>query len=209
MDKLVAFSLDDRMIVLPTGTDMKLRIIHGVDNPLDKMTIEMICENCRISRSTFYHHFNSKYDMQPWFITTAMKSTIDHVGHSKTWAQGFSEFLRYLALESDFNQFAAQEWTPHSALNEHRQKTIIKTLEEHRGIVMDETMKALINQYVDSEGQLCVKWFRGQLKLDFEELLYLFNSCVPQRLRDLMENDRYSKKADVDGLGCRIILMQA
>lgn len=209
MNNLIALSFDDHLIVLPAGTDMKLKILHAVNEPLGKMTVEGICKNCGISRSTFYHHFNSKYSMQPWFITTAMESTIDRVGRSKTWAQGFSSFLHFLSLEADFNRHAAQEWTPHSSLREHRQSAIVKTLEEYKNLKIDDGMRALINFYVDSEAQLCVNWFKGQIGLDFSELHYLFNSCVPQRLHDAMEYHVHPRDTHTGNQDYHMLVMQS
>ena len=59
-----------------TRTLIKDQFIHLYEKKgLDKVTVNEICKVCEISRSTFYQHFDDKYD----FLETIENELLDNV----------------------------------------------------------------------------------------------------------------------------------
>lgn len=45
--------------------------------PLNKITIKQICNNCSISRETFYYHFFDRYELMIWIYESHVKEIIE------------------------------------------------------------------------------------------------------------------------------------
>lgn len=43
----------------------------------DHITIQDICDNCCISRMTFYRHFRDKYELMNWVYISQMRTTFN------------------------------------------------------------------------------------------------------------------------------------
>ena len=48
-----------------------------LSKPLDKITVTDICEDCGISRMTFYYHFRDIYDLVEWVCLEDARVALD------------------------------------------------------------------------------------------------------------------------------------
>lgn len=77
------------MYGLREGLATKLRIVTSIDRPIDKISVNEICHLAGISRQTFYNHFESKYDLIPWWGIWCDSFYLDRIGRSLTWEEGY------------------------------------------------------------------------------------------------------------------------
>ena len=61
--------------------------------PLDKITVTDICEDCGISRMTFYYHFRDIYDLVEWVCLEDARVALDGKKTYDTWQQGFIQIF--------------------------------------------------------------------------------------------------------------------
>ncbi len=53
-------------------------------SPVDKISVNMICDNCGISQRTFYNHFKDKNDLIAWVYTGILEEVELLKGDSRT-----------------------------------------------------------------------------------------------------------------------------
>lgn len=94
---------DNNLFILRLNSDeeMKLRIVHGVKPNIYDATIDCICKNAEVSRRTFYNHFSSKYDINPWYKNFICKHTIAKIGEEYSWEEGFERLFLLMLEEKD------------------------------------------------------------------------------------------------------------
>lgn len=189
VNDVLTFSQNRRVVVLPPETATKVRILNAVDRPLESLTVKQICEACGIARSTFYSHFESKFDLFPWLLESTMRETLDLVGRTLTWRQGIEGYLELLGYASRFTRLAAEPWRPASPLAQHRRAAIAQTLAQ-RGVRPTAEQRLLVELYVDAEARFCLKWFAGELPLEGQTLARLFEEQVPTWLHEALEPAR-------------------
>ena len=60
-----------------------------LSKPLDKITVTDICEDCGISRMTFYYHFKDIYDLVEWVCLEDARVALDGKKTYDTWEEGY------------------------------------------------------------------------------------------------------------------------
>ena len=60
-----------------------------LSKPLDKITVTDICEDCGISRMTFYYHFRDIYDLVEWVCLEDARVALDGKKTYDTWEEGY------------------------------------------------------------------------------------------------------------------------
>ena len=163
----------------------KLAIVHAVDKPIDSITVGHICEQCGISRGTFYNHFHSKYAMHPWFMGVVMEQTLDRVGRGLSWIEGARSFLQVADCARRFNRMAGAG--PYPELMGRRRRTLMDTLGRHRGVRPTKGQRLLVEHYVESEARLCARWCAGGLPDDVAAVAELFVASVPGWLQQSLQ----------------------
>ena len=58
-------------------------------NPLDKITVKELVEDCGVNRQTFYYHFQDIYDLLDWVFTREAEDAIAENKTYETWQQDF------------------------------------------------------------------------------------------------------------------------
>ena len=72
-----------------------------------KISVADLCENCGMSRKSFYYHFQDKYDLVHWIFQVEFIQTIQDGDHPGSW-ELFSQLCRYFYQERDFYRRAIQ-----------------------------------------------------------------------------------------------------
>ena len=60
-----------------------------LSKPLGKITVTDICEDCGISRMTFYYHFRDIYDLVEWVCLEDARVALDGKKTYDTWEEGY------------------------------------------------------------------------------------------------------------------------
>jgi probable dihydroxyacetone kinase regulator len=72
------------------------------EKTLQKITVQMIVNNCNLTRQTFYYHFKDKFDLVNWIFMT----TIDHISESSSpyhpWNEVLGEMLNVMKKDKKF-----------------------------------------------------------------------------------------------------------
>ena len=69
--------------------------------PIDKITIQELVDQCGLNRQTFYYHFHDIYELLEWIFTNeAMKWSTE--GTAKTWQEGLLSLFKYMQENKSF-----------------------------------------------------------------------------------------------------------
>lgn len=78
-------------------------LVCGDDaKPLDKVTIDEICEGCGIARRTFYNHFPDKYAVVVWIREVGGAANFGQIGLSLTLRDAVRSLVHATAEYGDF-----------------------------------------------------------------------------------------------------------
>ena len=72
-----------------------------------KISVADLCENCGMSRKSFYYHFRDKYDLVHWIFQTEFIQTIRDGEYLSSWER-FRQLCSYFYRERDFYRRAIQ-----------------------------------------------------------------------------------------------------
>lgn len=64
------------------------------DTPFSRITVGDICENCGMSRKSFYYHFKDKYDLVNWIFYTEYMAALQDREFTTIWS--------YIAFTCEF-----------------------------------------------------------------------------------------------------------
>ena len=67
----------------------------------EKISVGEICENCGITRKSFYYHFRDKYDLVSWIFRNEFMDKAAEVGY-KNFMNMIDALLKYLASERTY-----------------------------------------------------------------------------------------------------------
>lgn len=70
--------------------------------PVDKVSVNMICENCAVSQRTFYNHFRDKNDLIAWVYTEILDEVEFQKGDSRTLHDYICALVQGICDYSDF-----------------------------------------------------------------------------------------------------------
>ncbi len=168
----------------------KMKILHAVDKPLDRVTIAEICKNAGISRQTFYRHFQSKYDIPCWHTIFCRQFYLNEIGRSIDWSTGYYHHLRLINQERNFYRKAAQNSInspfKQTVLPKNREVVLLETLEKHRHVTVTDNMRFLVETFSRLECDVLNEWLRSDQPTDLARWTDDLVSLVPNRLFEVM-----------------------
>ena len=71
-------------------------------NPLKKITVGYIADDCGINRMTFYYHFKDIYDLVEWSCLEDARKALDKNKTYDTWQQGFLQIFEEVLENKQF-----------------------------------------------------------------------------------------------------------
>ncbi len=173
----------------------KKLLIAEVTNQLCKdmnfqdITINLICKNANISRASFYRVFDSKYEIPLWCQSFALEAGLREIGRTLTYVEGltvtheglmlFRPLMRSVILHSD--PYSIDEVGYHKYIED-----MVETLTVYKGIVIDNELQFQIEFTALAGAQTCKRWLAGKIDADATNLAALLDSCVPVRLRSIL-----------------------
>lgn len=116
------------------------------EQPLDKITVTAVAEDCGINRQTFYYHFQDIYDLVEWIYTRDAAAALGEAKTYDTWQEGFSRILQYIL---DNRSFVVQ--TYHSISREYLERYLYQVTYDLLFAVVEEKAKGMPVRKDDKE----------------------------------------------------------
>lgn len=186
--------LDDRSF------SVCLRILRGVDKPLDLITVNEICENAGISRQTFYNHFESKYMLRSWWSEYCEHFSLDRIGIDLSWEEAAIRYAQMVLSAGNFIFYsAADNWSdpePYERAMLSRRVEALRNACEHRGLEITPDLEYCMDLYARSF-RLCGNEISALGKDKFEginDISKRFVMIVPAVLYDALQLPQFKKR---------------
>ena len=148
------------------------------DTPFEEIKVSRICQLSMINRSTFYDHFNDKYELLSSFIQDLKNELVIHLNHAKATSSIKEYYLELIRLLFEYIEKNSNVYTSIS---------IIK-MNDHSiayDMMFDATLEAVKKKMVEEYTNL------SDIPIDTISLFYV--SGVTKVLIDFLE-----KQPDMD-----------
>lgn len=172
----------DRIYYLPRSDEMKMRIFHAVDRPIEELTVAAICRKAGVSKPTFYRHFDSKYDIARWISDFMNSMTLDEIGRTLTWDEGLESYfaLGLSELEGLRNvRGSATEYERTCSYRAQKRYDAIARMLAMHGVPVDETMRSTIEGYIRVELHFSEERLDRSRTRDVKEIVSVFKAFIP------------------------------
>lgn len=167
--------------------DATMGIIAGRE--LGDLSVNEICEAAGISRTTFYYHFDDKFDIVQWHYDYVAEHNLFMTGRTLTWFQAHYRNT-FEVLEKEPLYLAAFASRGYQSLFSYSKRRRVETLKEtvtdYKLEKLDTELGFQIYALAESEVASISRWFKDGKPFDLETLCKYLDSIVPKRLHDLL-----------------------
>lgn len=152
-----------------------------------------ICNEAMINRSTFYAHYNDKYELLAEFIDTLKNSLSLELDKNTSIKNSKEYYLEMISLL--LNHIATQKETYLSIMINNKNsitmdilydvinKDIIKQIEKKNNIKDAKIPLNIISQfYLGAVINVCMEWLKYNNKYSIEDIIEYFNILLPDNL---------------------------
>lgn len=133
---------------------MRIHILKSVDKPLEDITVNEICKNAKISRQTFYNHFESKYMLRSWWSEHCEQFSLDRIGIDYSWEEGSIRYAQMMLSPGNFIfKSATAHWAdpePYEVALITRRVNALKKACAYRGIEITPDLDYAMHLYARS-----------------------------------------------------------
>lgn len=157
--------------------------------PFESIKISEICNVSLVNRSTFYDHFNDKYELFQSYIeylSIGLAEKLNVTVETSNINQYYLEFLKLLLdeLSDNFSIYKAflnnnLNSVARDMIEEVAVKNITKHVLENYDFSDVELAKTGVQFYVDGTIGICTEEIKNSTSLDKEKLIEFFSSVVP------------------------------
>ena len=173
------------ILILPHDAEVKFMILHAVTKPINNITVKEICENSHISKRTFYNHFQSKYDILPWFLDLTDTFFARKIGVSYSMREGLLKTYDFIYQENKFltlsTYFMSDQETGYGMHWKGWSSTYVNTLREIKKVSIDRDIKNLIYGYTNIQTLFTLRWINDGFQESPEELVDMILEFIPER----------------------------
>ena len=167
--------------------DATIRLLGG--KGLDELSVGAICAEAGISRTTFYYHFNDKFDIVQWHYDYVAERNLFETGRTLTWFQAHYRNT-YAILEKEKLYLAGFELRGYQSLFSYAKRQRIDSLKatitEYKNQPLDRELGFQIFALAEAEVASMSRWFKDGMPFDLETLCHYLEGIVPSRLHDLL-----------------------
>ena len=163
---------------------------------VDKITVQEIVDNCDYSTATFYRHFKDKYDLIAWDYARKTAEIMGRInGKDYSWAQTLRDDAKHYSEEKDYLANLLLHTSGHDAFIQYMADINYGELEKHilsvRGKqTLDEKTAMLIRTYCMGTVCLTCEWILGKYQATPGELAEIYESTLPQALREFVMKEK-------------------
>ncbi|MBR2180089.1 MAG: TetR/AcrR family transcriptional regulator C-terminal domain-containing protein [Selenomonadaceae bacterium] len=156
---------------------------------IDKITIKDITSNCELTPTTFYNHFQDKYDLIVWIYSTFVEKIMNKIGNNGyDWKHTLIDGVKYAVDNKKFLINAITHTNGQNSFINNMTRINVKVFLDviKRNNNFDEIPKNLeILSKIYIYGSVCMlcEWLINRDSVDFEEFIKILEDSLPETLR--------------------------
>lgn len=175
------------------GKDTKDKFVRSLyelakTNPIDKITVKQISENCGLTSQTFYNHFPDKFELVLWaykckvdeLFTIYREGAINWNEFLKGFINGYDKNSRFI-MNAFKNTHGADSYMAKSAsyLKDKMEEELIRIKGKD---ALDTDMEYLIHGYVCSLLNIIALWIDEDKAIDEDKMAEIMLEAMPVKL---------------------------
>jgi Transcriptional regulator len=147
-----------------------------LSQPLNKITVSNIADECGINRMTFYYHFKDIYELVEWSCVHDIAKVLSGKKHTESWQEEYLQVFRAFQDNKDFvlklNNSDLRGYIE-KLLHEFTYSLIMNVVEKHSvGMqVKDEDKQFLANFFKYAFCGVLADWISGEMEKDPEQII--------------------------------------
>ncbi len=160
---------------------------------LDRITIQDLTEECGISRSTFYYHFEDIYALVDWVCVEDFGGALAGNRTYDTWENGFRDIFHEIKKDKEFI-YNVYRYTDNHLMEQylHRQASslLFGVVEEAAaGLDVTEDQKHYVAEFYQyGFVGIVVRWGDGGMKEDPDQLVEQLGILLKGSFRHALES---------------------
>lgn len=205
----------DMALVRGQGHKTKKAIFQALfelsqEKPYNSIKVSELCERADVSRSTFYHHFKSKFDVAVWHYDMLFDISTYRVGIELGWFDAHlimtTGTMKYYDLYSKVRQPNSSGQFFASFYSMRREEALKHAIVDVKKMELTSKLAFQIRGLAHAEEWAIRDWYRGNIDVSVEEICEYMVSLVPQELYKALEKPEYPQESPLVGSLIRDIL---
>ena len=175
------------------GKDTKDKFVRSLyelakTNPIDKITVKQISENCGLTSQTFYNHFPDKFELALWaykckvdeLFAIYREGAINWNGFLKGFINGYDKNSRFI-MNAFKNTHGADSYLAKSAsyLKDKMEEEVIRIKGKD---ALDTDVEYLIHGYVCSLLNIIALWIDEDKTINEDKMAEIMLEAMPVKL---------------------------
>ena len=167
----------------------------------DRISVKHICQVAHTGKTTFYAHFQDKYDIIQWFTNLFYDIGVARIGRSLTWEQGhristagylnYQPMLRKAFQSMDYNGIAT--YSPR-----RREDNLFETLTDYKHVEVTPLIRAQVISLAAGETAYFHRYLAEIDSPNLEDVVAAFMSIIPPQLHELLKEPVSPKKDNIN-----------
>ena len=182
----------------------RFNVVSAVDRLVtegsyDELSVNDICRQAGISRSTFYRLFDDKYEVIKWQIGLVLLAGVGKIGREYTWYDGQRVTLSGIALFPAFKRAVAKSvevQRRRMAVKTYSQ-CLIDTLAQVKHQELTEDLRFQIEAYSKLACMTTRDEFMVGESVDIDNFARKLVSCVPTDLLELIDIPKSTRPVEL------------
>lgn len=153
---------------------------------LHKITVQMITDNCNLTRQTFYYYFKDKYDLVNWIFESLINEICQTFSPNRPWNQVLGKMLVAMKEHQKFYLNAIHcegQNSFHQYIAEYTKTAYARELKKRLDNLDDDMLFSIEFNSYGAAGTIC-SWIENSMEEDPYKLANRIADNMPQRMKE-------------------------
>ena len=162
--------------------------------PIEKITIKEITDKAGVIRPTFYNHFQDKYEVLEWIITTELLDPIEPLIQNGMISEALILLFSSIEKEKEFYSRASRLEGQHSFASIAQQcveRLLLRVVKKHSDGKKPKyvwlTPERISEYYAQSMCYVVISWLRGGMTIGAREMAEIYDYIIKRSMTDVLE----------------------
>ena len=157
--------------------------------PINKITIANIVDNCEVTQPTFYRYFKDKYDMIAWIYAKQAGEYIGKIGENGyLWKDTLLDGMRFYNENRKFMVNALKHTSGRDSflfqMSDMNIRFIENEIREKLGVSeCPKELSVIVKIFCYGTNQFLYDWLTDKTDLSYEQVADLMERSIPEVLR--------------------------
>lgn len=165
----------------------------ALKQPIEKITIKEITDKAGVIRPTFYNHFQDKYELLEWIITTELLEPIEPLLQNGLVNEGLLLLFTKIENEKEFYTKASRlegqnsfQEIAQTCVERVMVKVFQKSAEGKQMKYVWLTPERIAQYYAQSMCYVVIAWIQSGMTISAKELTEIYHYIITRSMEDIL-----------------------